>query len=178
MLSSIILFLTILLAIVVIVPVFFGAPWHPTSVSKIKQILEFCEAKPGDKLYDLGSGDGRVLITAAKRFGLTGVGLEIDPLKVWFSKALINWMGIKDRVKILRRTVFDYDYSDADIIYIYMSHQAIDRLFPAIISKLKPDVKIVCYGFCIRRMAPAKVSSDRNIFLYKINKGNKLNGYS
>lgn len=177
-LSILLLVFTLALGAIVIVPVFFGAPWFPTSKNRIKSILEFCEAKPGEKLYDLGSGDGRVLIFAALHFGLTGVGLEIDPVKVWVSKFLINRMGVKDRVQIFRRSVYDFDYSDADILFIYLSHQALDRLFPDIIGQLKPKVKIVCYHFCLRGITPVKVSSDKSIFLYHLTKGNKLDRYS
>lgn len=178
LLSILLLAFTLITAAVVILPVFFGAPWHPTSKKNIKLMLEICEAKPGEKLYDLGSGDGRVLIFAARYFGLIGVGLEIDPVKVWISKFLINRMGVKDSVQILRQNVYDFNYSDADILFIYLSHQAHDRLFPEIIGRLKPNARIVCYRFCLRGIKPLKISSDKSIFLYQLNKGNKLDKYS
>jgi predicted O-methyltransferase YrrM len=177
-LSCIFLAITVLFAAIVIIPVFFGAPWHPTSTSAIKSILTFCGARPGEKIYDLGSGDGRVLITAAGSFGMDGVGIEIDPVKVWISRLLITRAGLRDRVKIHRGAVSGFDYSDADILFIYLSHQALDRLFPRLLSRLKPGVKIVCYRFCPKGMAPTKVNSEKTIFLYQLNKGNKLDGYS
>ena len=73
----------LLLAGIVILPAFFGAPWHPLSNATIRHILEFAEVAPGDKVYDLGSGDGRILISAAKDYGAEAVGVEIDPVKVW-----------------------------------------------------------------------------------------------
>ncbi len=177
-LTTLLLVLTILLAVVVILPVFFGAPWHPTSIKQTKAMLEFCEAKPGEKLYDLGSGDGRILMVAAKHYGLKGVGLEIDPIKVGISRLLLRWMGLKGQVQIFRKNVFHFDYSDADILFIYLSHQALDRLFPAILDQLKPETRIICFRFCPRGMTPTKVNADKTIFLYQLHKGNKLNQYS
>lgn len=173
-----ILLLTLLLGGVVFIPVFFGAPWHPTSPSVIRRILDFCEVKPGEIIYDLGSGDGRVLILAAQEFGLVGVGIEIDPLKAWFSRQRLRWSGVEDRVRIVRGNVHDQDFSNADILFIYLSHDTVDRLFPALLDKLKPTVKIVTYRFCLRAVSPTKVNSDKTIFLYQLNKGNRLNGYS
>lgn len=172
-----ILLLTLLLAGIVIIPVFFGAPWHPTSPRTIRQILDFCETQPGEIIYDLGSGDGRVLITAAREYGLVGVGIEIDPLKAWFSRQRVRWARLTDRIRIFRGNVHNHDFSDADILFIYLSHDAVDRLFPALIDKLKPTVKIVTYRFCLRA-TPTKVNSDKTIFLYQLNKGTRLNGYS
>lgn len=159
-------------------PVFFGAPWHPTPSKTIKYFLDLCEAKPGEKLYDLGSGYGRVLIMAARQYGLKCVGIEIDPMKTWISRLLIRRLKLWGSIEILRRSVFDFDYAEADILFIYMSHQALDRLFPEILKNLKPNAKIICYRFCPRSLEPTKVSKDRTIFFYQFNKGNRVNEYS
>ena len=177
-LSILLLSFIILLAVVVLVPLFYGAPWHPTSTKKIVEILKFCEAQPGETIYDPGSGDGRVLVIGADKFGLNGVGLEIDPLKAWVSKLLIRWKDLSNKIKIMRRSMYGFDYSGADILYLYLTHQAIDRLIPEILCQLKPNVKIVCYRFCLRNIKPEKVNIDKTIFLYRLNKGRKLNTYS
>lgn len=177
-LSILLLILVLVLAVIVLVPSFYGAPWHPTSTKKIIEILKFCEAQPGETIYDPGSGDGRVLIAAADKFGLNGVGVEIDPLKVWVSHRLIRWKGLNDRIKIMRRSMYGFDYSGADILYLYLTHQAIDRLLPEILDQLKSNVKIVCYRFCLRDMTPIKVNADKTIFLYRLDKGREVNEYS
>lgn len=179
LLPAIFLCLIIMLAVLTIyLPVFFGAPWHPAPPRAIQDSLDLCEAKPGERLYDLGSGDGRVLITAAGRYGLRCVGIEIDPLKAWISRFLVRRRGLEGQVDIRRRSVFDFDYADADILFIYMSHQALDRLFPGILRQLKPTARIICYRFCPRCLEPAKVSEDKTIFFYRFNKGNRVNEYS
>ncbi len=163
---------------IVIFPTFFGAPWHPTSKKKIREILEFCQPIKGQTIIDLGSGDGRVVIMAAKEYSLHGIGLEIDPFKVWFAKLKARWEGVDDRVTILRKNIFEYNYGEADILFIYLTHQAIDKLFPKILNQLKPEVKIICYRFCLKGLQPQKVNQQKNIFLYSLNKGNKLSHYS
>ena len=64
-----------------------------------------------------------------------------------------------------------------DILFIYLSHQAIDKLFPDILDQLKPNAKILCYRFCIRNMTPDKVNADKTLFLYTLNKGTRVNQF-
>ena len=154
----------LLLAVMVIGPAMFGAPWHPISRRDLKRALDFCEAQSGERLIDLGSGDGRVLITAAKEYGLVGTGIEIDPIKVWLANLRVRWAGVQDKVKIVRANIFDTDYREADILFIYLTHQAIDKLFPKILEQLKPNVKILCYRFCIQGMTPDKVNAEKHSF--------------
>jgi SAM-dependent methyltransferase len=167
----------LLLAVMVIVPALFGAPWHPISRRDLKRALNFCDAKAGERIIDLGSGDGRVLITAARDYGLVGTGIEIDPIKVWLSNLRLRFAGVSDKVKIVRANIFDADYREADILFIYLSHQAIDKLFPDILAQLKPTTRILCYRFCIRNMTPDKVNADKTLFLYTLNKGTRVNQF-
>lgn len=167
----------LLLAAIVIGPAMFGSPWHPISRKDLKRALDFCGAQAGERIIDLGSGDGRVLITAAKNYGLVGTGIEIDPLKVWLANLRVRFAGVQDKVKIERANIFDTDYREADILFIYLTHQAIDKLFPKILEQLKPNAKILCYRFCIQGMAPDKVSADQTLFLYTLNKGTRVNQF-
>jgi len=167
----------LLLAAIVIVPAFFGAPWHPISGRDLKRALDFCDARAGERIIDLGSGDGRVLIAAAKDYDLAGTGIEIDPIKVWLSNLRLRFAGVQNRIKIVRANLFDYDYSEADILFLYLSHQTLDKLFPKILEQLKPTARILCYRFCIRGMAPDKVNADKTLFLYTMNKGARVNQF-
>jgi cyclopropane fatty-acyl-phospholipid synthase-like methyltransferase len=167
----------LLLAVMVIGPALFGSPWHPISRRDLKRALDFCDAQAGERIIDLGSGDGRVLIIAAKDYGLIGTGIEIDPIKVWMSNFRVRWAGVQDRVKIVRANIFNTDYREADILFIYLTHQAIDQLFPKILEQLKPNAKILCYRFCIKGMTPDKVSEDKTLFLYTRNKGTRVDQF-
>ena len=168
----------VLLAVTVVLPALFGSPWHPLSPGTIRRILEFSEIRPGDKIYDLGSGEGRVLITAARKFGAQGVGVEIDPLKVWISRFLIRCAGVQDSVRIYRGNFYKFDASDADVLYVYLTHQALDRIFPEILKTLKPTVKIVSYRFCLKNRTPNKVDSKHNLYLYQLHKAGSVNRYT
>jgi cyclopropane fatty-acyl-phospholipid synthase-like methyltransferase len=176
--STISILLTLALTAMVIIPVFYGAPWYPASRKDIYRALKLCEAQSGEKLYDLGSGDGRVLKIAAQDFGMEAIGLEIDPIKVWLSKQFLPKGEFSNRIKILRQNVFEFDFEHADTVFIYMTHQALDQLFPKILETLKPTATIACYRFCLRGIQPDKVTSDKKIFIYRFNKGKSLNAYS
>ena len=178
-LSTILLIFGLLvLAGMVILPIFFGAPWHPLMPGTIRRILRFAEVQPGETVCDLGCGEGRVLITAAKEFSARAIGVEIDPLKILLARLLRKINGVDDRVNIVRGNLFDFDPCSADVLYLYLTHQAMDKLFPEILKKLKPSVRIVSYRFCLRGMTPEKVSEDKTLFLYQLDKGTKINSYS
>ncbi len=162
----------------VVLPAFFGSPWHPLLPGTIKEILDFSAIQPGDKIYDLGSGDGRVLIQASRNYEAVGVGLEIDPLKVWVARRLARMAGVSNRVQFLRKNFNDFDFRDADIIYVYLTHQALDRLFPKILPYLKPSTRIVSYRFCLRNLQPCKINKKQNLFMYRLDKGMEVNHYS
>ena len=168
----------LVLAGMVILPVFFGAPWHPLLPGTIKRILRFADIRPGETICDLGCGEGRVLITSAKEFSTRAIGVEIDPLKVVMARLLARINGVDNRVRIIRGNLFDFDPGSADVLYLYLTHQAVDRLFPEILKKLNPSVRIVSYRFCLRGMTPEKVSEDKALFLYQLDKGTKINSYS
>ena len=177
-LSTILLIFGLLvLAGMVILPIFFGAPWHPLMPGTIRRILRFAEVQPEETVCDLGCGEGRVLITAAKDFSARAIGVEIDPLKVVMARLLARMNGVSDRVQIVRGNMFDFDPGSADVLYLYLTHQAVDKLFPEILKKLKPSVRIVSYRFCLRGMTPEKVSEDKTLFLYQLDKGTKINTY-
>lgn len=172
------LIVLIILAGMVVLPIFSGAPWHPLLPGTIRRILNFAEIKQGETICDLGCGEGRVLVTAAKEYSARGVGIEIDPIKVGLARMLAKFKNVDQQVKIIRGNIFEFDPQDADVVYLYLTHQAMDRLFPEILKKLKPTVRIVTYRFCIRGMTPEKVSADKTLFLYQLSKGKEINSYT
>src|ERR1035437_9458619 len=93
------------------------APWWRTSSKTARAICKLAKIKRGDLVYDLGSGDGTALITAAKEFGANGVGIEIDPLRYWASKILIKGNGLSNRIKVIRKNFFNQEIKNADVIF-------------------------------------------------------------
>lgn len=143
------------------------APWWRTSDEKIRETLKLAKVTKQDVVYDLGCGDGRVLIIAAKEFGARGVGIEIDPLRYFIATLMIYIIKVKDRVVIKRKNFFDEDLSPATIVFLYLVPKAINRLLPKFKKELKKGTKIVSYRYEIN--LPLKDYDSKNqIRLYII----------
>tara|TARA_B100000686_G_C16800620_1_gene985709 strand:- start:2226 stop:2774 length:549 start_codon:yes stop_codon:yes gene_type:complete len=177
-LSFVLLFLTLALAAIIIIPHFYGAPWYPASLKAIRRALELCEPRPGETLYDLGCGDGRVLLLGAKEFGLKGVGVEIDPIKSRLALWRIKKAGMTNSILITRQNAINCDVRSADIIFVYLTHQALDRLLPILKTQMRLGARLVSYRYCLQGEVPDKVGGGNSIFLYRFNKGTKLNIFS
>lgn len=143
------------------------APWWRTSDEKIRQALELANVTKKDTVYDLGCGDGRVLILAAKEFNARGIGIEIDPLRFLISSMLLRSSGVSDKVQIKRKNFFDEDLSKATVVFLYLVPKALTKLRPKLLKELKKGSRIVT----IRYEANLnKISENKTlgIKLYKI----------
>src|SRR5574342_1119019 len=96
------------------------SPWWRTSKKIARIQCRLAKIGKDDIVYDLGCGDGTMLITAAKEFGARGVGVEIDPLRYWIAKFRILFNGLSGKVKIVRKNFFDVDVSDATVVIMYL----------------------------------------------------------
>ena len=92
-----------------------GAPWVPTPLKKVRVMLEMAGVGPGDLVYDLGSGDGRTIVTAARRYGAHAVGIEIDPFRYLWCELLITVLGLRSRVRVVYGSFYRYDLGEADL---------------------------------------------------------------
>lgn len=144
------------------------APWWRTGDDKAREILKFAKVTKEDVVYELGSGEGRVLIMAAKEFGAKGVGIEIDPLRAFISKILLMANGVSSKVKIIRGNFFEKDLSQASVVFVYLVPKTLNRLKPKFFKELKPGTRIVSYRY--EMDLPLKESSKQHqLYLYKIN---------
>ena len=100
-----------------------------------------------DVIYDLGSGDGTALITAAKLNGARGVGVEIDPLRVIISRLAVMLNGVSTDIKIERKNFFDVNISDATVIFMYLVPKAMNKLKPKLLKELQPGTRIVTFVY-------------------------------
>ncbi len=144
-LLSVILFLLLLLSMVW-PPDSPWAPWWRTNTKTAKAICKLANIDNKDIVYDLGCGDGEVLLQAAKR-GAKGVGIEIDPLRVFIAKARVFINNFNDKIIIKRNNFFNEKYSDATVIIVYLVPKTLERLKTKFLQELKPGVLIVSYKY-------------------------------
>ncbi len=118
-------------------------PFIPTPIKVIEAALGLAKVGPGDMVYDLGSGDGRVVVLAAKLRGAKAVGVEIDPALVILSEMKIKEEGLEDKVKILQKDFRKVDISDATVLYLYIYYDVIKNFLMDKLYQLKPGARIV-----------------------------------
>jgi len=148
--------------------VFYDVPFVPTPMRIVRRMLSMAELKPGEVLYDLGSGDGRVIITAAEEFGARAVGVELNPIRVYLSKLRVSRLGLQDRVEVRRQSFFEADLREADVVSMYLLPEINEKLKPKLKEELKRGARVVVYAFIIKGWKPTKSDSESKIFVYQI----------
>jgi cyclopropane fatty-acyl-phospholipid synthase-like methyltransferase len=128
-------------------------------------MLTMAEVGPGDVVYDLGCGDGRIIVTAARRYGSRAVGIEIDPLRYLWCQLLITVLGLRDRVQIVYGDFFDQDLRDADVVTCYLLQDTNDKLERKFEQELRPGTRVVSHTFTFSNLR--KVCQDGNARLYQ-----------
>ena len=143
-----------------------GGPWVPSSMQVIHRMLDMAEVGPNDTVYDLGCGDGRVLVAAAKRYHAQAVGIEIDPIRYLWCQILISVLGLRKQVKIIFGNLFNADLSKADIVVCYLMPDALSKLEKKLKTELEPGKRIVSNKFSFPTLEMVK--KDGNAILYTI----------
>ena len=123
------------------------APYIPTPQEVVNRMLELAEVKTTDIVYDLGSGDGRIPITAAKRYGARGVGIDFDPQRIAESNANARREGVTDRVEFILGDALQADVSDATVVTLYLLSSSNIKLRPILTRQLSPGTRIVSHAF-------------------------------
>jgi len=142
----------------------FGTIWIPISARNAKRLLDLADVKPSDTVYDLGSGDGRIVIEAARR-GAIAVGIEIDPVRVLWSRLAIRLAGLAGRVTIRWGNFFYGNLGDATVVTLYLGTSANRRLGPKFERELKAGTRVVSQRFPIEGWVPLETGSD-DVYLY------------
>lgn len=146
-------------------------PYVPTPQVVVERMLRMAAVRPGDMLIDLGSGDGRLVITAAKEYGARGFGVDIDPKLVTQSNRAARDAGVADRVKFLRQDLFKTDFRDADVLTLYLLPDVNIALRPKILAELRPGTRVVSHDYGMREWQPdaeARVPApDKSVGLRK-----------
>lgn len=119
----------------------------PTPEPVVDAMLEMAEVGPGDVLYDLGSGDGRIPVTAARRFGIRAVGIDINPVRIMEANANAEEAGVTDKVTFIEGDLFQANISDATVVTLYLLQSLNVKLRPKLLSELRPGTRIVSHSF-------------------------------
>ena len=119
----------------------------PTPEETVKEMLRLARLKPGDVLYDLGSGDGRIPIAAARDYGVRAVGIEIDAKLVAEAQEAARAAGVSDRVAFRQEDLFRADFREATVVTLYLSDRLNVLLRPKLLRELRPGTRIISHDF-------------------------------
>jgi SAM-dependent methyltransferase len=122
-----------------------GAYYEPTPQVIVDKMLKIAKVGKDDILYDLGSGDGRIPITAAKKFGTRGIGIDINPELIKKANENAKNAGVSDKVKFLQQDIFKSDFRDATVVTLYLDDGVNIRLRPQLFKQLKPGTRVVSF---------------------------------
>lgn len=132
----------------------------PTPPEVVDAMIAMAGVKDGDILYDLGSGDGRIPIAAAKKFKLKAVGIDIDPTRIAEANANAQAAGVTDEVTFRQEDLFAADFREATVVTLYLLDTLNEKLRPKLVAELKPGTRIVSHAF---RMGDWEPEQSRNI---------------
>ncbi len=126
------------------------APWVVSPANVVDKMLEIARVKPGETVFDLGSGDGRVLIAAASKFGAKAVGVELSERLVRSSQQRIKDEGLEDKITVVHANLMDVDVSGADVVVLYLLHDANETVRPKLEKQLRAGARVVSHDYEIR----------------------------
>ena len=145
-------------------------PYMPTHEKVVAEMLKVAKVGKDDVLYDLGSGDGRIIITAAKEFGTRGVGVDIDPDLIKEARENAVKAGVADKVKFLQQDLFETDIREATVVTLYLWPEINLRLRPKLLSDLKPGTRVVSHNHDMGDWKPLKTVRVRVPHEYVVSK--------
>lgn len=150
-------------------------PYVPTPNEVVEEMLQLANVGKDDVVYDLGSGDGRIVITAAQKFGARGVGVELDADLVQESIDNASKAGVSDRTRFIRQDLFKADLSDATVVTLYLLPSINNQLRPKLLKELKPGTRIVSHNYTLggnwqpeRTIQVESPSRAHNLYLWTV----------
>jgi ribosomal protein L11 methylase PrmA len=147
----------------------------PTPYEVVDEMLRLANVKKGDVLYDLGSGDGRIPVTAAKKFGVRAVGIDIDPQRIKEATENAKKHGVGKLVTFKQEDLFKTDFKDATVVTLYLLPDLNVKLRPRLLNELKPGTRIVSHQFDMGTWKPEKKVelNGRVVYLWTVPERNK-----
>ena len=151
------------------------APFVPTPELVVQRMLELADVTNSDVVYDLGCGDGRIVIAAAAKYGARGVGIDIDPVRIAESKANAKKAGVEHLVEFRLQDVMEVDLKPATVVTVYLLSHANLKLRPRLTEQLAPGSRVVSHAFDMGDWKPNKIDKfddrygfDRTLYLWMI----------
>lgn len=141
-------------------------PYVPTRPEVVDAMLKLANVTSKDVVYDLGCGDGRIVITAARKYGATGKGIDINPERIAEAKANAAQAKVGDKVKFVVADLFKTDFSPASVVTLYLLNSVNMRLRPLLLSQLKPGTRIVSHAFDMGDWKPEKTVEVEGATIY------------
>ncbi len=126
-----------------------ASPYLATPLPVVEAMLRLAEVKPGETVYDLGCGDGRILVTAVEKFGARGVGVELDKEVLALARENVRQHALEQRVRLMQGNMFAADVRPADVVALYLLPEALGRLRPLLERQLRPGARVVTHDFPI-----------------------------
>jgi precorrin-6B methylase 2 len=141
----------------------------PTPQEVVDAMLKMAQVGPNDVLYDLGSGDGRIPITAAKTYGIRAVGIDIDPERIREANQNARTAGVTDKVRFLNQDLFTTDIKEATVVTLYLLPSLNLRLIPKLNTELRPGARIVSHAFDMGDIKPLQTQTidGRTIYFWR-----------
>ncbi|MCC6499109.1 MAG: class I SAM-dependent methyltransferase [Anaerolineales bacterium] len=160
------LFLFLLGLLWVFIPAVYGLPSRPTNPERIRAALKLANLQPNEVLYDLGAGDGRVLLIAAKEFGARAVGVEIGPVQCALIWLRVTASGFGNKIQLQWGNFFTADLKEADVVFIYATSRQMPRLASHLANQLKIGARIVSISADFSEWEPSHFDEPNLIFVY------------
>lgn len=138
----------------------------PTRDTVVDAMLKLADVTANDVVYDLGSGDGRIVIAAAKKYGARGVGIDIDPERISESNENAINAGVTDKVKFIEADLFESNFSEASVVTLYLLGRLNEKLKPMLMAQLKPGTRIVSHAFDMGDWEPEETQAVDGTTIY------------
>jgi hypothetical protein len=158
----------ILAALWILIPALYCLPPVPTKLERIQKALRLARLRPNEVLYDLGAGDGRVLLIAARDFRANAVGIEAGPVQCALIWLRVAATGLKDRIQIRWEDFYKADLRDADVVFIYATSKEVLRLAPHLEKQMRPGARLVSISADFPDWEPSRMDEYDLIFVYEM----------
>ena len=145
-----------------------GARWYPTRKRTMRRMLELAGVRPGDFVYDLGSGDARILMLAADEFGARGVGVEVDPARHAIARSRVRRAGLGDAIDLVRGDFFAADIGQADVVTLYLRQHTNDALAGKLAAELRPGTRIASNTYTLPGLPLRSADEAMRVYVYEV----------